>query len=200
MRDRDNILAVSQLQPDFMGFIFYAPLPRYVGDDFRMPGNLPAQTNRVGVFVNQSDALILQKIEESKLDFVQLHGEESAQQCHDIKKHGVGVIKVFSVDDDMNFQITEEYAQVADYFLFDTKGIHYGGNAKTFNWDVLSRYDQKVPFFLSGGITLEHITRIKQLKGLNLAAIDVNGGVEVRPAFKDVNKIKAIQAILNSKQ
>ena len=101
-------------------------------------------------------------------------------------------------DDDMDFKLTEQYHGAVDYFLFDTKGTFYGGNARTFNWDVLTQYDQKVPFFLSGGITPEHIESIRNLKGLNLQAIDVNSGAELRPAFNDLNKIKSIQTILKS--
>ena len=199
MRDAGNILEVSQLKPDYMGFIFYPKSPRFVGDDFSVPEDFPRSTKRVGVFVNESTEVILKQRADYRLDFVQLHGHESVAQCGDLKNKGVGVIKVFSVDDDMDFRVTEGYEPVVDYFLFDTKGKLYGGNARTFNWNVLARYDQKIPFFLSGGITPENVGGIKQLKGLNLLAVDVNSGVEMRPAFKDVKKIKAIQDILNTK-
>lgn len=200
MRDPENIREVSQLRPHFMGFIFYAPSPRYVGDDFRMPENISPEAKRVGVFVNESTDVILRKVTDFRLDFVQLHGDESVAQCREVRSQGTGVIKVFSVDDDMDFGVTEKYREVADYFLFDTRGRFYGGNAQTFSWDILSRYDQKTPFFLSGGITPNHIEDIKKLRHYNLRAIDVNSGVEVRPAFKDVEQIRTIQTILKTKQ
>lgn len=199
MRDAGNIAEVSQLQPDFLGFIFYAPSPRFVGENFSMPP-LPSSIRRVGVFVNEATRVILQKVKEHTLEFVQLHGQESVAQCRDLKASGVGVIKVFSVDDDTDFSITAPYRDAVDYFLFDTKGKFYGGNAMRFNWDVLSRYDQRVPFFLSGGIRPEHMEEINALSDLNLAAIDVNSGVEVRPGYKDPHKIKAIRAKLNDKK
>ena len=199
MRDGKNILEVSALHPHYMGFIFYTGTPRYVGKDFRVPDNFPETTKRVGVFVNESSDVILKTIQDHGLDFVQLHGDESVDQCSELKDQKVRIIKCLSVHDDMDFQSTKNFRDVVDYFLFDTKGKLYGGNAKTFNWNVLSRYDQKVPFFLSGGITPDHIESIKKLKDMNLHAIDVNSGVETRPAYKDVNKIKAIRSILNSK-
>lgn len=199
MRELDNIRVVSQLQPQFMGFIFYPPSPRWVGNDFVIPDDLPASTKKVGVFVNDTTENILQKVREFNLDFVQLHGEETVVQCHDLQQHGVGVIKVFPVDDDMDFQVTEAYEGVTDYFLFDTKGIYYGGNARTFNWEVLSRYNGKKGFFLSGGITPDHIENIKKLSNANLVAVDVNSGVEIRPALKDVEKVKAIKTKLTTK-
>jgi len=199
LRDAGDIVKVSELHPDFMGFIFYAHSPRYVGDDFRIPESLPPSTKRVGVFVNESTKVILKKVKDHLLDFVQLHGEETAEQCLELKKHNIGVIKVFSVDDQTDFSSTRDYQDSVDYFLFDTKGKLYGGNARRFNWSVLARYDQKIPFFLSGGITPEHIEEINKLMNLNLMAIDVNSGVEMSPAVKDVNKIKAIRETLNIK-
>ncbi|HEU5145241.1 MAG TPA: phosphoribosylanthranilate isomerase [Chryseosolibacter sp.] len=199
MRDPGNIADVSRLHPDFLGFIFYAPSPRYVGDDFKMPP-FPSTIRRVGVFVNETNAVILQKVKEHQLDFVQLHGGESVQQCRELKTSGVGVIKVFSVDDETDFSITQSYRDAVDYFLFDTKGKLYGGNAVRFNWEVLSRYDQSVPFFLSGGITPDHVTEINDLEKLNLVAIDVNSGVEVRPGWKDPQRIEEIKAKLNDKK
>jgi phosphoribosylanthranilate isomerase len=199
MRDVNNMLEVSRLHPDYMGFIFYAASPRFVGDDFNIPENFPATTKRVGVFVNESTEAILKRIRDFELDFVQLHGNESVQQCKELKNHQVGIIKVFSVDDDMDFAVTKNYGEVVDFFLFDTKGKCYGGNAATFNWGVLTKYDQKIPFFLSGGITPDNIAGIQDLMELNLQAIDVNSGVEIKPAIKDVKKIMAIKAVLNSK-
>ena len=199
MRDRNNILDVSQLEPAYMGFIFYPPSPRYVGNDFKVPEKFPETTSRVGVFVNESNEVILQKVRDCRLDFVQLHGNETVAQCRELRSHGLAIIKAFSIDESTDFHITEEYSATVDYFLFDTKGKLYGGNAKTFDWSVLSRYDQEKPFFLSGGITPEHIEEIKRLDDFNLVAIDVNSGVEIQPGFKDVKKIRAIKAILNSK-
>jgi phosphoribosylanthranilate isomerase len=199
MRDPGNIAEVSRLYPDFLGFIFYPPSPRYVGEGFSMP-SLPHGVRRVGVFVNEETPVILQKVKDHGLDFVQLHGDEGVEQCRELKVAGVGVIKAFRVDDEMNFNETDAYRDVVDYFLFDTKGKLYGGNAMRFNWEVLSRYDQRIPFFLSGGITPEHMTQIHQLKHMNLAAIDVNSGVEVRPGLKDATMIESIKAKLNDKR
>ena len=199
MRDPENILEVSKLQPDFMGFIFYAPSPRYVGDNFTMP-YFAGPTKKVGVFVNEATNMIVKKVHKFSLDLVQLHGHESLQQCREIKNEGISIIKVFSVEDKTDFGMTEAFAPIVDHFLFDTKGKYYGGNAKTFNWEILSRYKQGIPFFLSGGITPAHIDGVRNLDHDQLHAIDINSGVEIRPALKDVQQIKVIKTILNSKK
>jgi phosphoribosylanthranilate isomerase len=197
MRDEKNILEVAALHPQYMGFIFYPKSPRYVGDDFKMPA-LPSSISRVGVFVNAPTPLILEKVKGYGLKYVQLHGGESVEQCKTLQKEGIGVIKVFSVGDNFDFNQTRPYEEAADFFLFDTKGKYYGGNAATFNWNVLQQYNQKVPFFLSGGIGPDNAEAIKHLQGMNLYAVDINSGVEERPALKNTQKISSIIQILNS--
>lgn len=200
MRDPSNIREVAALRPDLMGFIFFRGTPRYVGDDFRIPDDFPGEVQRVGVFVNETTDAILKRVAKFKLDYVQLHGGEPVDQCRELKSSGIGVIKVFSVDDEMDFRVTSPYVDSVDYFLFDTKGKYHGGNATRFDWNILNGYDQRVPFFLSGGISPEHIADLKQLSGLNLAAIDINSGVEVKPGLKDARKVSEILESLNANE
>lgn len=197
MRDEKNILEVAALHPQYMGFIFYARSPRYVGDNFKMP-TLPQSVSRVGVFVNAPTSLILDNIRRHALRYAQLHGGETVEQCEALRQEGVGVIKVFSVGDDFDFNRTRPFEDVADFFLFDTKGKYYGGNAIAFDWTVLEQYNQKVPFFLSGGIGPENAKAIQDLKGMNIHAIDINSGVEESPALKNTQKIGAVINILKS--
>jgi phosphoribosylanthranilate isomerase len=197
MRDRLNIGAVAALKPDYMGFIFYAQSPRYVGEDFSVP-TLPTSVKRVGVFVNESTGKIVEMADKYQLEYIQLHGEEPVKQCEELQRNQLKVVKVFSVDDQMDFEQTKAYREVADFFLFDTKGKHYGGNATAFNWKNLERYDQEVPFFLSGGLSADIIPGIKDLQGMNIHGIDVNSGVEVMPGVKYIEKIGRLKHILNS--
>lgn len=198
MRNASNILEVASLGPDYLGFIFYKKSPRYVGEDFNIPNDFPATIKRVGVFVDEITETIKALWEKHDLTFIQLHGNESAGQCRSLKDTGLGVIKVFSVDDEFDFDRTVVYKSHVDYFLFDTKGKYHGGNAKTFNWEILKKYDQEIPFFLSGGISPENIAMIRSLEGMNIHAIDINSGVEISPAVKDAEAIEKVYTILNS--
>jgi phosphoribosylanthranilate isomerase len=80
--------------------------------------------------------------------------------------------------------------------LFDTKGKEKGGNGMVFNWEVLKDYDNEKPFFLSGGLSLENVGKVKELQSLNIVAIDVNSGFEVAPALKDVEKVKQLMQVI----
>jgi phosphoribosylanthranilate isomerase len=198
MREAHNIMDVTSLKPDYLGFIFYSKSQRFVGDDFILPANLSPDVLRVGVFVNETSSAILDKAKTYNLDYIQLHGNETPSQCAELGQLGLGIIKVFSVGDDFDFETTKPYKPVVDYFLFDTKGKHYGGNASTFNWDLLKQYDQEIPFFLSGGLSSENIGEVSKLDGMNLHALDVNSGVEISPGVKDSLKVKQLNEILYS--
>ncbi|HWA36193.1 MAG TPA: phosphoribosylanthranilate isomerase [Cyclobacteriaceae bacterium] len=189
MRDASNIVEIGDLHPDYMGFIFYRGSKRFVGENFRIPGKLSQRIKRVGVFVNETPERMLQIAGENKLDYLQLHGNESEEQCGLLRKNGHGVIKAFNVDSNFDFGETSKFVGIADFFLFDARGISPGGNGVTFDWSRLQSYDQKVPFFLAGGISGGDIQQLSALKGMNLHAIDVNSGVESAPASKDKTRV-----------
>ncbi len=199
MRDAKNIMDVAALSPDYMGFIFYPKSPRFVGEEFKIPPDFPTNIIRVGVFVNETTEKTLSLAAAHKLDFVQLHGEETVKQCEELRLHNLKIIKVLSIDEQTNFDAAKYYLAAADFLLFDTKGKYYGGNAKTFRWQRLAEYDQQIPFFLSGGLSPENVESVDGLSSMNLHALDINSGVEISPALKDIEKIKTIQKILNRK-
>jgi phosphoribosylanthranilate isomerase len=197
LREAENIQQVAQLSPDFMGFIFYKKSPRFVSPDFVRPSNISTSIQKIGVFVNEEVAEVFRISKHYNLNGVQLHGSEPVQDCKVLKDSGLVVIKVFSIDDEFDFQSVTAYKSVVDYFLFDTKGKAHGGNGYSFNWKKLAEYDQEIPFFLSGGLSTENIVGVKDLSGMNLIGLDVNSGVEVSPGLKDVSKIESLVKILN---
>jgi len=198
MRDPDNILQVAELHPDYMGFIFYEKSKRFVGSDFKIPVQLDKSIKRVGVFVNESTGKILELAEVHNLDFIQLHGNESINQCVELKKIGLGVIKVFSINE--HFIVTEvtPYRNGVDYFLFDTQSDNYGGSGKAFDWNLLKGYDLDIPFVLSGGLSASNIQSAKDIESVNLHAFDLNSGVEISAGVKGVEKLKELIKIINT--
>ncbi len=188
MKYPENILEVSQLHPDYLGLIFYEKSSRFF--DGEIP-EIPKSIKKVGVFVNSSLDEIISKIKKYNLDVIQLHGNETPEFCQKLKNKNIEIIKVFSVDDHFDFDILEQYESVCDYFLFDTKGKLHGGNGVTFNWQILEKYKSEKPLFLSGGIGIEEIEKIKKLN-LPIYAIDVNSKFEIEPGLKDIDLLKKI--------
>ena len=180
--------------PDYIGFIFYTKSPRYAGKELSIEFSQRITTaKKVGVFVNENEVTILDIASRYGLDFVQLHGDESAEFCNEIKKF-VPVIKAFQVDDDFDFSLLNQYVNACDYFLFDSKSKQFGGSGETFNWKKLDEYNLQKPFFLSGGIDLENIDEVLHLKSQysNLVSIDINSRFETEPGIKDIEKIKLV--------
>lgn len=198
MKDGENIQKITSLNPDYMGFIFYPSSPRYVGESFRLTDSFSPEITPVGVFVNETTEIIKTVASQVGLKMIQLHGRESADQCRELKSEGYQVVKVFSVDNNFDFMMTKPYKKAVNYFLFDTKGKYFGGNSETFDWDLLKRYDQHIPFFLSGGLSPENVDKVSKLKGMNVHALDINSGVEVSPGIKDYNKVKEVMEKLQA--
>lgn len=196
MRSAANIEAVAATQPQFMGFIFYKKSPRYVGDQFQIPEKFPLSIKRVGVFVNVTSEIVLDRVQNHRLDFVQLHGDETPVYVKNLKANGVRIIKVFRVDADFDFSTTKEFEPLSDYFLFDTKGKQYGGNAIKFDWKLLQQYTGPVPFFLSGGISVDDIQVLTEFSHPQWFGVDVNSGVEIEPGLKDSLKVKNLIQLL----
>lgn len=198
MRDSKNIEQLLALKPDYMGFIFYGKSPRDVEGvlDEALLNSFPDSTKKVGVFVNASDQEVKKKVAQFGLDYVQLHGDESVEYVADLFAVGIKVMKVFSIGGSFDFAQLGQYNPYVDFFLFDTKGKARGGNGEAFNWEILKQYDQKTPFFLSGGIDLNNAKALKTLKGMNIHAIDVNSKFELEAGLKDVERIKKLATSL----
>lgn len=192
MREEHNIRGVAAQEPSFMGFIFYKESPRYVGVDFQIPSDVSSSIKRVGVVVNESVPIIQDLVARHHLHYVQLHGEESREVVKALYESGVSLIKAFRIDDAFEFSSVTPYESYVEYFLFDTKGEKYGGNAKRFNWKKLDDYTGDVPFLLSGGIGVEQLEDVRKLQHAQLAGIDVNSGVEKAPGVKDLERVKKV--------
>jgi len=195
MRAPDNIAALSDLAPDYMGFIFWENSKRFVNNP---TPDLPASIKKTGVFVDASPAYITDMVKHHQLQAVQLHGEESPNFCQKLNALGLEIIKAFAVDASFDFSVLEAYETVCNYFLFDTKGPLPGGNGNRFDWSVLRNYPSAKPFFLSGGIGPGDQNAIASIINLNLPlyAIDINSQFEIEPGLKNIEIIKQFKATL----
>jgi len=186
LKDNQNIQDIIGLNVDWIGYNFYKPSSRYISAIPLI--NKIFHQKIVGVFVNASESTILQTANEYKLDYVQLHGDESPEFCKKIKE-SFSVIKVFRIDEHFNSDQIKEY-EFCDFFLFDTASTQYGGSGQKFDWSFLNKLDIKVPFLLSGGIGPNDLDDILKFRHPNFKGIDINSKFEVNPGIKDVEKVK----------
>lgn len=199
MCSSENVEAIKPLAPDFLGYIFYPKSKRYVGETpdiylFVLPSNI----KKVAVFVNETTENMLRICQRFNFDYVQLHGDETPQQCAELKQEGRKVIKAFAIDESFDFTQTQAYAAVCEHFLFDTKTVGYGGSGEKFNWQVLHNYKVNKSFFLSGGIQLRDAAQIKELTHQQLVGVDVNSGFEIEAGIKDNRQIAIFKQLLQA--
>ncbi len=189
LRNYENISNILIAGADYVGFIFHKESPRYFNGSLSFDEVRSIKAKKVGVFVNECTYSILDKVAHHDLDLVQLHGNESPQQCKELKSY-VKVIKTFGMDPEFNFEILKEYVGSIDYFLFDTKTEFHGGSGKSFDHKLLSGYNLETPFFISGGISSESTEALKKLKMKQLFGIDINSKFEISPGMKEASKVK----------
>lgn len=192
MKYIENIKSIADLNPDYLGFIFYNRSKRnFTGT---IP-ELPKQIKKTGVFVNEEIAVVVSLQEKHQLQAIQLHGDESVAYVQELKRclsNKIEIIKVVGLKNDPYFEELIPYEKEVDYFLFDTKGKDRGGNGVKFDWSVLKEYPFSKPFFLSGGIGSNDAQLVKEVKksGLPIYAVDINSKFEDKPGLK--NSIKVI--------
>lgn len=183
-----NLMEIFIMKPDFLGFIFYPFSPRFIKKDFPIPNF--CEVKKIGVFVNSDEKYVFQKIENYRLDLIQLHGNEDVKFCYSLyDKKNIKIIKAFNVDKNFSFDQIKKYRNCVDYFLFDTKTSKYGGSGKKFLWNKLDEYYFDLPFFLSGGITINDPDEILKLSQTKLFCLDLNSNFEITPGLKNRNLI-----------
>ena len=200
MRDQTNCLQLAQeVNPDWMGLIFYPKSPRLVpSESAEWLVDLPLK--KVGVFVGEDQSEIRRKATLFGLSALQLHGGESVEVVKQLKEDtDLEIWKVFSVGENLDWKMMEEFVPHVDRFLFDTATASRGGSGKTFDWGLLKGYPFEKGFFLSGGLRLEHAAEILELRKdiPQLLGVDVNSGFEIAPGLKYISDLKEFKQKLN---
>ncbi|TFV93279.1 phosphoribosylanthranilate isomerase [Algoriphagus kandeliae] len=197
MREPENIRSlISDVNPDWMGLIFYPKSPRYVSDEYSERfEEFPVK--KVGVFVNESVDEILRKVKLFDLSAIQLHGNEPVEILAELKRKTAAELwKVISVANEINWENIAAYLPYVNKFLFDTASPNHGGTGRKFDWEILKTYTFEKGFLLSGGLDAESVTEIKTLK----TEIDQLEGVDLNSKFEDAPGLKNIERIVRFKE
>ena len=184
---RDNLESLIEIGVDMIGFNFYHKSKRYVNTSHLELSQLSGKTKRVGVFVNSPIAQLINIQKKYKLDYLQLHGNESPNYVSEAKQF-CKVIKVFSVKEKIDMNEVKLFDMV-DLFLFDTFTKDHGGSGRKFNWKILEEYKGHIPFLLAGGITSDDLEELQTLKHEKLLGVDINSGFENAPGVKNIDLI-----------
>lgn len=201
MRETDNVRNLTELNPDYVGFIFYLHSKRFVGDlHADATASVSSPSKKTGVFVNETMDAMADAVIQYDLDAVQLHGDESGEFCRTFRKflHNmqtekrVEIIKAFGISEVFDFGQLDDYEDFVDYYLFDTQTPEHGGSGLAFEWSILENYQGKKPYFLSGGLSPDNIDAIKEIKDVRFYGVDLNSKFESEPGVKDIDKLREV--------
>ena len=186
----EDALTATGAGADVLGFILYPKSKRFIKakDVRKITLNLPPFILKVGVFVNEDPRNVLEILSYAHLDFAQLHGEETPEECEYIGANRV--IKVFRLKEIAEIERIEPYIGKIRAILLDTYSKDsYGGTGKTFNWEIARAVKERfdIPVILSGGLNPENVA--KAIREVNPYAVDVSSGVETEPGKKDKEKV-----------
>lgn len=191
-----SVKTAIESKADFVGFVYYPKSPRHLSvehaADLRLL--LPKTTGAVVITVEPDDILLEQIISDIRPDFLQLHGGETPERLREIRKKfpRTGIIKSVPIRTADDLHKADQYIKTVDYLLFDAKptnkNMMHGGNGLTFDWEILSDKKFIVPWFLSGGLTSENVSRAVKISGAKM--VDVSSGVERSAGVKDKKLIE----------
>ena len=195
----------ADLGANFVGAVFYKKSPRFVS--FQRAAEIfefvPAKVVRVGLFVDPDDALLADAMNNIRLDYLQLHGNESVERVEQVRlEFGMPVIKAMPISSKSDIEAAKAYAAVADMLMFDAKAPagadRPGGNGLAFDWALLKDTRWQSPWFLAGGLTPETVEQAIAASGAKM--VDVSSGVESAPGVKDYDKMAAFIAAAKGRE
>ena len=196
------LFTMSQRPSTFTSYVIgeerVRALQLQLGDGESVPG-----VAKVGLVVDAGDDEIAAILKLAPLDLLQLHGKETPERVAAVKgRFGLPVMKVLSVAGAADIAEARAYEDVADRLMFDAKppksmtNALPGGNAISFDWDLLAGQTFRRPWMLAGGLNAGNLAEAVTATGAR--AVDTASGVEDRPGEKNLNKIKEFLAIARS--
>lgn len=192
----EDVAASVAAGATYLGFNFFPKSPRYIDPDqaARLAADVPEGVAKVALVVNAGDDRLDALVGAVPVDILQLHGHETPARVLEIKaRFGLPVMKVVGVATADDLPDLDAQARVADQLLVDAKpppgADRPGGNAISFDWNLIAGRRWAVPWMLAGGLTPDNVTEAIARTGAQ--QVDVASGVESAPGVKDPARIRA---------
>ncbi len=134
LRRPEDIEAVNELKPEYIGFVFFPGSKRYVTLETAktLRAGLNPGIKAVGVFVDEEPEKVARLLEEGVIDIAQLHGHEDETYLAELrKKTDKPLIRAFRIRSAEDTQ--QAQASTAEQILLDAGA----GDGKTFDWSGL---------------------------------------------------------------
>ncbi|MGC2476585.1 MAG: phosphoribosylanthranilate isomerase [Candidatus Sulfotelmatobacter sp.] len=203
MTNLNDALVAVEAGADAVGFVFHPSSPRNVKPEnvASIVPLLPAETEKVGVFVGDSVGGIESKrriVHQARLTAIQAYSAPSIQTLKDWLSLNIKVIVAWPADRIIRGRLggskwrTEAKGKIRAILIDSGSREQMGGTGKAFDWvkaaTVLSAIDG-FDFVAAGGLTPENVSGAIQT--LKPWGVDVVSGVEASPGKKDPEKVRA---------
>jgi phosphoribosylanthranilate isomerase len=178
----------QQYGADALGLVIYEKSPRYVNIEqaAKIRASMTSDCLAIALLVNPSESLVRQVIEQVKPDFIQFHGDETPEFCHQFDFPFIRAVRMRE-GLDINAEVAAYNAEGG--FLFDAWSDDlYGGTGHSFDWSRLPTTTD-YQLILAGGLTANNVNQAVAMTSPYM--VDVSGGVESSPGVKDPQKVKA---------
>ncbi len=206
-RAEDAILAAAA-GADALGLNYFSGSNRRLAPGAakqRLLESWPANVARVGLFVDSSAREIVAAAAADRLDWIQLHGNESPELLAELRTMlpNTAVIRAFRMGSAGLSEASEHLDRCRQLnalpaaVLIDADAAgQFGGTGQTVDWQRLARERAllgELPLILAGGLTAANVG--EAIRAVRPDAVDTASGVEISPGIKDPTKTRAfIQA------
>ncbi|MCU1309354.1 MAG: phosphoribosylanthranilate isomerase [Candidatus Angelobacter sp.] len=203
-----DALAAVDAGADALGFLFADSRRRVEPETVKaIVTELPASTEKIGVFVNEPAEFVMKVARETGLTGVQLHGDESPQYVTQLRQisgaNRIKIMKSISAEagqsQGLGFFTGRE--ECVDVLMVDSGSvIMRGGTGQVFDWlrssDFVMSLQQRSPVVIAGGLDPQNVVAAICL--FRPWGVDVVTGVEKEFGKKDHAKIRSFIAAVRA--
>ena len=196
LRTEEAVLAAEDAEADFLGFVFYEKSHRHVlPEEVRGLTKHVQRAKKVGVFVDEPLDEVNAVADFCSLDFVQLHGHESAAYARAVCRP---VIKAFRWGDDFLAEKANDYP--AEIILLDSFSKDaVGGTGQRFCWHEAAEETARLekPLLVAGGIASGNVHEAEEV--FCPYGVDVSGSLEIEKQ-KSIERIREFMAVVQKRR
>ena len=180
-----NFIVNHENPPLFIGFVVNYPKSKRYIDAEKLKKIITINKKNsfyVAVLVDP-DEKILEKIKDLPFDYYQLY-DCSVKKTQSIKNlYNKKIISAFTIKNSVDVKSFELYKDVADIYLFDSKGYE---KSMSFDHTFIQNIQFDKDVMLAGNIQInDDLEKYKKIADI----IDISGGLETS-GFKDISKIE----------
>lgn len=199
LRDPVQSAAIAAMGVDAVGVVAVPGSARYLPLEQRSQVFAAARSRHPGCFgvlvvADPTDVDLPTLTVENGHQVVQLHGEETVEQCRQLRRAlgpEVALWKALRIRSSEDLARCEAYAEVVDGVLLDAwVPGQLGGTGCPIPLDWLEGFAPPFPWWLAGGISPETVGAV--LVRVHPHGLDASSGVEERPGWKDLERVQQL--------